>query len=131
MTVAVLARANNIVANNLDCKVELGIRGWGVLEDGKPSCAIAVTNTKVERRVIAPWVSIGTPLASVLDSDTSWVDIVLSRGRATLPLVVLVGVGAGKVVAGACCHVEWNGLALGTCFIVREINWIASIHLPG
>lgn len=56
LSVAVSAGTANAVALNGDSEVKLGSRGRGVLEDGQPGGTVAVSNTKVERSVVAPWV---------------------------------------------------------------------------
>lgn len=113
LAVGVLAGAAHAVTLDLDGEVKLLVRGRGVLEDREPCGTIAVADTKVERSEVTPWVGGGAPLAGLLDRDTGWVDVVLSGGAGSLPLVVVVGRWAGQVGGRAWLSVDWDGLRLG------------------
>lgn len=117
LAVGVLAGTADSIALDLNTEVELGIGGGRILKDREPCCAVAVSDTDVHWREVAPWVGISSPLAAVLDSDTGWVDVVLRRGAATLPLVVVVGIRASQVGGGTGHSVDRHGLALGTWII--------------
>lgn len=114
LAVRVLALAAHVVALKLDGELKLGISGGRVLEDGEPRGTVAVADTKVHGSEVAPGVGIRAPLASILHGDTGGVDVVLSAGLAALPVVVVVGIGAGQGVSLAGLGVERDGLALST-----------------
>lgn len=114
LAVGITAGTAEVVSLNGDGVVELRVSGRRVLEDGEPSSAVAVTNTNVERSVVAPVVGLRSPLAGGLGRHTGGVDVVLGGGGVRSPLVVSRGVRASEVAGLASLNVDWDGLGLGT-----------------
>jgi len=113
LSILVSAVAVHVVALEGDGEVELLVGGGSVLEDCEPCSTVGVTNTKVKRSKVTPRVGRGSPLAAVLGRDTSRVDVVLSRGALSSPLVV-GGIRAGQVCNAARVGSDRNSLTLGT-----------------
>jgi len=111
LAIAVLAVANHVVTHELDGEVKLGIGGRCVLEDGEPCHAVAVSNTKVERSIVAKVAVRASPLAAVRDGCTGRVDVVLGRGTLSLPLVVILGRRHREVLGSAWLSVKRDSLA--------------------
>lgn len=114
LAVGVLAGTAHVVTLELNGELKLSVSGGRVLEDGQPGTAVAETNTQVHGGEVAPGVGVRAPLAGILHGNTGGVDVVLSASLATLPVVVVVGVGAGQRVGLARHGVERNSLALST-----------------
>ena len=103
------------LTNNLNGVIELNTLGDGrrVVEEGDPSLASAVADTQVARSIVAPRVFRRTPLACLCNRDICWIKVVLRGGGSTLPVVVVVGIRAGKFVRFSGLCVNWNSLAFG------------------
>lgn len=113
LAVGVLASATKAIAGDLDSKIQLLARGGQILENRQPGRTVAIPDTEVQRGEVAPGVGVGAPLAGVVDGDAGRVDVVLGRGVAALPLVVVVGVRAGEVAGGAGLGVDGDGFGFG------------------
>jgi hypothetical protein len=113
LTVLVSAVAVHVVTLECDGEVELLVGGGSVLEDCEPCSTVGVTNTKVERSIVTPRVCRGTPLAAILSRNTGRVDVVLSRGTLSSPLVV-GGIRAGQVCNAARVGSNGHSLTLST-----------------
>lgn len=138
MAVGVPAVSAHAITLKRDSEVKFGRRCGQVLEDREPSRSVAVAHAQVEGRIVAPWIGGGTPLASVLNGDTGRIDVVLSRGVATFPVVVVVRVGAGEIADGTRLGVEGDGLAfrarvVGTAdgHVLRELVLNQHRHFRG
>lgn len=102
-----------VVTNQLDLKVQVGVGGGHVLEHGEPGGTGAVANTQVHGGPVTDGLGAIAPLATLLNGDTLVVDIVLSGSGLALPLEVLGTVGAGQRALAARGRVERDGLGLG------------------
>lgn len=115
VAVAVVAAVvAEVVTNQLDLEVKVGIGGGLVLEHGEPGGAGTVANTEVHGSPVTDGLGAVTPLATLLGGNTLVVDVVLSGGSLALPLEVGGTVGAGQRVAAAGRSEERNRLRLST-----------------
>jgi len=114
IAVPVLACSDDVVTGDGDRVFKIGTSGWLVREDGDPSLAVAVASTEDERCPVTSVRAGVTPDASILWTNTSWVDVVLSRGKLALPHVVALLGWAGKVLGRSSVDAHWDGLTLGT-----------------
>lgn len=113
LAVGVLAGTTEAITRNLDSKIQLLARRRQILENRQPSGAVTISDAQVQRGEVAPGVRVGAPLAGVVDGDAGGVDVVLGRGVAALPFVVVVGVRAGEVAGGAGLGVDGDGFGFG------------------
>lgn len=99
--ILILAGTAQVVTNNLDVEVKVGVSGGLVLEDGDPGRAVLLSNTDVERSPVANVFALAAPLAGPLGGNALGVDVVLSRSGHALPAVVFTSIRAGERVGGA------------------------------
>lgn len=86
-----------------------------VLGNGEPSYAILITGSKDHWRPVAQTAVWLTPDTTVLEGSSLWVDVILGRGRLTLPSIRSVGDRASQLDNGARGGEEWNDHVLRAC----------------
>ena len=104
------------VTSDLNIEAELGTAGRLVEEDGQEGSAVSHSNTNVHRSPVTCTLRIDrrVPEAGVRAAISCLVDIVLSRGGLTLPVVVGGRVGVGELDSLSGVSDGRNGHALGT-----------------
>ena len=112
LAVLILASTTQITLE-FNVEVELLVGSWRVLHDREPGDSVCLTNAQVDRRIVAPWLAGGTPLATILDRNTGRVDIVLGSGGLSLPHIVLAGIRASERLGGSGLRVESNSFGFG------------------
>lgn len=77
----------------------------------------SLANTHVDRSPVTLVGASSTPLAGIVNRDTSRINVVLSRGGQVVPDVVLASIRVGEGVGLTWLGVQWDSLALGTWII--------------
>ncbi len=103
-----------MVTLDFDCKIEILVGSWAIREHREPGRSVLLPNAKIERRPVTNRPTAVTPLATLLDRNSFWIDIVLARGCLAFPDVIIIGIRAGQFFGGTRINLRWNRLGFAT-----------------
>lgn len=104
-----------------DVKVEFS-RVELVLGNRQPSYAVLVTSAKDHWRPVSEATVGLAPHATILEGCSLGVDVVLCRGRLTLPSIRSSGDGASQFEGRARGRVEWDDHVLGSWRLISKVQ---------